>query len=480
MLKLLIDTNVFIPLEPSSSSDISENTSFTAKLARLSNQGKCELWVHPAQKVDIQQDKSSKRKAVRLALLQKYPMLRFELGEVPTIKTNDWVDHHLMEALRKNAVAMLVTEDVRLTRKIQRELGAERVVSTAEAVALLTMSQEDEYAAIPAVESVDAYQLDPKDPIWASFRSDYRGFDQWLGKCQREHRKCFVVRNDASGKLDAVTIVNEEKNDKRGEKTLKICSFKVAEYASGNRLGELLFKAIFVFAFEQGYDSMYITAFSKHTALIGLLLELGFLEEAARKDNDEIQFHKLLKSSVIMDLSISSLEYHIRYGPYGLNLNCEKYIVPIQPKYHQMLFPERQVQPPLIPTKAGCANAIRKVYVSRSRHAALAPGSLLLFYQSGVGACVNCFGVVEHCIRSASRDEVVSYVMPRTVYTSDEIEEMVNSAEILAIRFRQCLRSVSPAITLSELIAEGVVSGAPQSISRVKEGCESWMMKRLA
>lgn len=55
-MRFLIDTNVVIPLEPTSPQDVSSHSVATAKLARLSNEGKCELWVHPAQKVDIEQD----------------------------------------------------------------------------------------------------------------------------------------------------------------------------------------------------------------------------------------------------------------------------------------------------------------------------------------------------------------------------------------------------------------------------------------
>ncbi len=102
-MKLLLDTNVFIPLEPTGESHAA-GTSRVVELATLANAGKCQLWVHPAQRIDIGNDTDVRRRTARRTLLSKYPMPSLTVGPRPPGKTNDWVDDHLISAVKCSAV----------------------------------------------------------------------------------------------------------------------------------------------------------------------------------------------------------------------------------------------------------------------------------------------------------------------------------------------------------------------------------------
>src|SRR5262249_24119998 len=130
----------------------------------------------------------------------------------------------------------------------------------------------------PAVERVIAHELDGDDPIFDSFRADYRpDFDGWLRRSKLEHRPAWIIRNP-NGTLAAMTIIKAEEDQPYGLscRVLKICSFKVSDGARGFRFGELLLKSIFGYAFSNPFDNIYVTAFDKYAELTELFEDFGF------------------------------------------------------------------------------------------------------------------------------------------------------------------------------------------------------------
>ncbi|MCW5940060.1 MAG: GNAT family N-acetyltransferase [Fimbriimonadaceae bacterium] len=480
-MKLLIDTNIFIPLEPTSPEDISEQTQTASRLSQLASKTNTQLWLHPAQRVDIAKDKTAARRSLREQLFSKYPVLIVNLPPVPPRRTNDWVDEQLVLALQRNAVSALITEDRRLTQKAIKQLGTERVLTLADAISLLASLVEAELAPPPAVECVRAYQLDIRDRFWDSFRADYGddAFDRWLQKCQQEHRLAWVIRAPDSSALVGAAIVNHEKKETRGRKTLKICSFKVDAAHSGRRYGELLLKSVFCHAFENRFDSFYITAFPHHEQLIGLLTDFGFGREIAELPNGEIALSKPLALDLPVQRQEKPLPYFIREGPFSFDPHWTPgYLVPILPKYHAMLFPELQAQQPLVPGREAFGNSLRKAYLSCSGTRTLRPGSILFFYRSEDEQAVRTWGVVEQSLRSDDADRICDFVMPRTVYTRDEIVEMCDRGQVLAIMFRQCLRPIRNPVRLEEMLKERAIAAAPQSLMKLKPPAKQWMTER--
>jgi len=488
-MKFLLDTNVFISLEPTRLVEV-ENA-VDSELSRLVLSGGHQMYVHPVQQVDIDRDPDEERRGLRTLLLQKYPTLpnppplSDALGEQlgPCEHgSNDWVDHQLIAALAGDAVDFLVTSDVRIRKKVRR-LGLEpRVGTPREAIALLKDLFDRVPSPPPAVESTQAHTLDERDPIFESLRADYAPhFDAWFTKCKRQHRQAWVIRDEGNA-LAGLCIVKSEDETVFGltGKLLKVCTFKVSENHNGFRFGELLLKTCFDYATQNGYESSYVTAFEKHGALIALLLDLGFEQIEPRTTLGERVFVKRFVPDG-MDPA-DPLEYHLRYGPHAVDTTAARlYVVPIQPHYHEMLFPEAEGQARLRfdTGRHPCGNAIRKAYLCNSITRQIRQGDMLLFYRSEDAQAITVVGVVESWMASAEANKVARFVGKRTVYTFPEIEGLCREGrETLAVLFRQ-VDILNGPITLDTLLELGVLNGHPQQITSIDIEERTWLQQRL-
>lgn len=412
-MKFLLDTNVIIDLDPLRTTEQHAIPAVVARLQHYANAGACSLWRHPAQDVDINQDRNHLRAQARTTHFAKYPMLECNVQVPPQGKTNDWVDDQLLGAVMRNAVDYLVTEDVRLRKKASRAGYGERIIEVREAIALLESKAAERPPRVPNVDPDKVYNLNLDDRFWDSLNADYEGFRDWFRKCQIEHRECFVMRSLEDRSIIGCAIVNPERepNDIRGKKTLKICCFKIHELHNGKRLGELLLKQVFRHAFANQFDSLFITMYEKSRHLAGLLEEFGFEEEAERRTTNEIQYCKHLHLNSAPKYGCTGLDYHVKFGPFAVDAAVRKYLVPIKPIYHQMLFPELQGQLSLPLQAESCSNGIRKAYVSHAKIQEPTPGSLLFFYRSHDLRAVDCIGVVERCLRTQVPDELERFVV---------------------------------------------------------------------
>jgi len=487
-MKFLIDTNIFIPLEPGAYADLEAGTPAAIEFARLASETGNQLYVHPVTRVDIRRDVDDVRRKVREILFKKYPRLpnpppissslEQVLGRADP-QTNDWVDNHLIAALEVDAVDFLVTED-RSLRKKARRLGLEdRVATVAEALSILRDLYDIAPMPPPAVQAVKAHALNEADPIFRSFREDYPDFDTWLTKCKREHRQAWVIEMEPP-RLAAVCIVKQEKSVdfSVGGKILKMCSFKVSEEYNGFRFGELLLKTVFDHASSNRYDWIYVTVFEKYGNLIRLLEDFGFQDVGHRTERGELVLAKPMSFTEADRDSHQPLPFNIRYGPFGTKIKgVPAFVVPIKPQYHRLLFPEAEKQLELMPGMHPFGNSIRKAYLSNAAIRTITPGANLLFYRSQDIHSVTCLGSVEGILVSSSPIEIARYVGKRTVYRLAEIEALCQR-EVLAILFRQS-RILKNPMPLRVLIANGVLSAAPRSILTVPERTIEWLQTQL-
>jgi L-amino acid N-acyltransferase YncA len=485
-MKLLIDTNVFIPLEPTSPSDREVLTDTTAKLHKLSIEAGFQIFLHPAAKIDIDKDFDEARKSLRYILFEKYltlpdpPSITSELesflGPAP-VGTNDWVDHQLIQALHEDAVDFLITEDRRLRNKARRLGLLSRVVSVTEAISLIEDLVERIPRPPPAVRPVKAHAIDPKDSIFESFRIDYPEFEEWFRKCRREHRQSWVIDGKAK-QIAALCIINEEKHPPRplSGKVLKLCSFKVSDNFNGFRFGELLLKAVFEHASKNQYEWIFVTVFEKYGKLIELLEDFGFSLLDKKTDLEELIFAKPLNPN-IEETYLEPLPYHIRFGPSHFRKDVPSYIIPIQPKYANILFPEASSQVGLFQGAYPSGNSIRKAYLCHAKTKSIPDGSIILFYRSHFDRGLIALGIVEETFRSSSSDEIARAVGKRTVYSLDEIN-LLCQRMVLVVLFRQA-KIFSPPIPTEQLIEGGLFKRPPQSIASVKEEALSWIQKEV-
>jgi GNAT superfamily N-acetyltransferase len=371
----------------------------------------------------------------------------------------------------------LVTEDDGLHRRARKVGLADRVFTVAEAIAWIGRTYEREEISLPSVEAIKAYGLDKADPIFDGLRADYSGFDKWLDKCRAEHRDCWIISE--GGALAALVIYNDEDyaaagTKHTGPKIMKICTFKVSDLHHGKKFGEQLLKQILWHGQRNRYDLLYVTAFPKQKALIRLLEDYGFKNEATRQ-NGEVIFEKPLGDGpVSRSTELSVLDTDRRHYPRFVDDPAvRKFIIPIRGPYHRKLFPE-------FGPSAGAnvtdrpGNTIRKVYLCRAVTNQLRPGDLLFFYMSrdaGFGSqSITTAGVVEAVRHSGDLDQIISWTAKRSVYTAAELATMVGESErpLKVIDFL-LVGHFEPIISLDQLIDEGVLRGPPQSICRIDE-----------
>jgi len=487
-LKLLLDTNVLIQAEPTEPSCLEEGASVVSSLLNAAAQGKHGVFVHPASVQELLNDKDAERCRTRTVLVHKY----LQLVSPPRVSaaledligrakpgSHDEVDHALLAAVSGNAVDFLVTADHRLKNKALRADLGERVATPSETLRILKAFQPKQPTPPPAVRPLLAHELDESDPIFESLRQDYEGFDHWLKRCKLQHRHVFVVFGDR-GAYDGICILKPEASREHGLEgnLLKVCTLKVSSRAFGKGYGELLLKAVFDYCLASTFDSLYVEVLEKHGDVISLLEEFDFAQCKSKTARGELVLAKKLTCSKKERQEMHALGFNVKYGPHRLKVEgVPVLVIPIQPIYHAVLFPDAEEQADLFPGSISSGNAIRKAYLSHASIGGIEPGSVALFYRSRDKRAVSCIGVIESVLRSRDPMGILRYVGKRTVYSFDEIEWRCKK-EVLCILFRHAMVLRQP-IGLKELKSTGLLTGHPQSIVRAYEEGVGWLQSRL-
>lgn len=500
-LRLLVDSNFVITLEPYAGR-MEPGQPLAAEVARLAADQGHRLCVHPATRDDLLQGRDPERRAQRIAELAKYPLLEegpipaalvAVLGEPPATGSNDHRDLRILAALHQNAAPFLITDDRALRRRATRVGLADRVLTAADAAAMLRQLAPALLSPPPRVRVVASYALDGDQPIFESLRADYDGFDSWLDQVVRpdaDNRDCLVI--DEDGRYAALAIVKRVERDCPHDfpaPVSKIATFKVDVGYVGSKYGELLLKSIFRAAHDRGAACLYVEVLPKHAGLVELLGMFGFVDSGHRTVRGELVLAKRLRPTDTA--CCPPLQYHIAFGPPAIQGSGNVFVVPILPGWHEQLFPDS----PTLPSDAAqqlalitkpdlgthpWGNALRKAYLCHSPTTRLQAGDTILFYRSRDAQAVTAVGVVEDTLRSGDAAEVLAFVAGRTVYTPDEVAEMCARVDgVLAVLFRQD-RFIDPPWTLPELQANAVLKTWPQSITSVRERGRAWVNERLA
>ena len=477
-MKVLFDTNILIALEKPG--EILKDS--LAEMVRLARELHYEICVHPEQVEDLKRDKDEARREVQLSRIRQYPELndpprptRAEVSALAWTESNDndRIDNLLLFAVRRSAASFLVTEDLRMHAKARRAGLADRVHDAEEFLAYLReqdLANRSVQTECVNVETVSVSHLDSGDALFDSLRADYEGFDGWFAKCAEEGRKAWIVRD--GGGIGALCIFKEETDERVGAdgtilggRSLKLCTFKVV--ARGKKLGERLLHVALLYAWRNGFRQVYLhTRTEEQPHLVRLLGDFGF-ENRGRHHScpaDDVYAKPMQPTGGEIPIARGDfLDFAIRYYP---NVRSERivrrYLVPIQPQFHERLFPDARRQLLLFDESGSEANAVRKAYLCRSPLNALGTGDLLFFYQSATAKSVECFGFVESVDRLSDPDEIIPLVSKRTVYSEAEIREMAGGGPLLVILFRLVRRFESP-VSMDRLRACGV-AGNIQSI----------------
>jgi rRNA-processing protein FCF1 len=469
-MRTLIDTNLIIQLED----DHVLEERFSTVYREALQAGK--LLIHPRSKEDIERDNDERRKLKTLSKIAKYGAL--EHPPIPDFtfmesigapqRPNDIVDAHLLYAVVKNSVDFLITEDGGIHRKAKRVGIHDRVLTIDQARDLFLSFTQRVSPSVPFLENIPVHNLDLKSHFFGSLRADYGGkaFDDWLEGVSRDGRMCWVHKTD--GVLRALCIYKEETTRPDSATipipTLKLSTFKVSEDYSGNRTGELMLKMAFRYAITNDLKSIYVTVLPKYPRLISFLEDFGFNVVDTKGEEFVLMKHMVPQTFANTD----PVKYAILYYPHHLDgPSIQKFIVPIRPEYHELLFPDcpcALTDGPSSPRPQG--NTIKKAYLSESRTKKLNPGDLLLFYRSHDIKTVTSVGVIELAFRSNDPNEIVREVGNRTVYTREEIETMARDG-CLVIIFRHVENLTRP--VSASVLRDFGMRGNIQSIRLISE-----------
>lgn len=472
-LRILIDTNIFI--------DSESNQIIRSDLANL--QATCSennviILVHPASKNDIKRDLVKPRKEIHKSKFDKYPVLE-DPGEPSSEfisiigepkREQDIVDNKLLYAIYKNAVDYLVTEDKGIHTKANKLDLKDRVLTIEQAEEKITATFE-KYIPIPvSLEHIPIYKLDLQSEFFNTLREDYGSeFNEWFTTKCKEGRMCWCYRQNED--LKALLIYDERKKQilrDHDEKVLKMCTFKVSEEVRGSKIGELLLKMCFDFCNKNGLATAYVTLFPEKTFLIELLEEFGF-EFVSKEPNGELKYLKDFLAPGSLD-DLHPWVYCKKYYPNFFDgARVRKFIIPIQPQFHNRLFADAKKEQlfidefePIIVEQ----NTIKKAYICKSSITRIRPGDILLFYRSQIDQGITGIGIAEKVLRHPSKfDELTEFIGSRSVYSMKELKELYGD-NALAILYRYI--GQLPSLILKDSLLElETIKGPPQSIQEL-------------
>ncbi|WP_457306928.1 GNAT family N-acetyltransferase [Polaromonas sp. P5_E6] len=474
-LRFILDTNILIPLQDSFVA-LEPNLANFVKLAGV---GGHQLLYHPASEADIRRDKDVARRTRMLARLRQYTKLQPgppPPWSAPGINVNDACDDEILYALENEAAHALITEDQKLHAKAKARGLSSRVYFIQSAEDWLRRLHEPAKIQLPNIEDVELHTLTVQlpNPFFDSLRAGYAGFDGWFRAKAQEGRHAWIYRD--GGNLAALCIYavqHDEKITDNGEllngSALKLCTFKVGETARGRKVGELFLRAAFRYASDQRCEAIFLHANpERHAHLIDLLDDFGFFAVGTyRGDTMYVKRHPVNPPP----LNIDAFEYVKRFYPHYLSgIGVQKFLVPIQPNYHRILFPDYAVPGTSLPAdhpRTHVSNAMKLAYLSHAPSNQVHAGDVVIFYRTHDLKATTTLGIVESFHTSSDPAEIARLVSRRTVYSKQEIVNMAKRpTKVMLFRL---IEHFPTSVDYDWLRKNRVVRGPIQSILRITD-----------
>jgi len=477
-LRFLLDTNILIPLQDSMVVLQPSLTDFI----RLCNAHGHQLLYHPASVEDIRRDTNDDRRNRTLSRLPQYTLLQEGVPcpwNVPGTSVNDACDNRILWSLEQNAAHALVTEDQGLHRKARARGLHDRVYFIQSANDWLRRLHEPGTVTLPNIEEVELHTLTPQldGPFFSSIRADYPGFNDWFARIAREGRKGWAYSEQGLRQVRAICIFTVQTNERVTDEglvlegaALKLCTFKVGEEVRGRKLGELFLRAAFQFADTHQCRNIFLHVNPRQQDhLTNLIEDFGFV--IAGNYAGDVVFvkqHPVDPPAVQMN----PFEYSRCYYPHYISgEEVQKFIVPIIPRYHDILFPDCAVPGQSLPQghpQQHVGNAIKLAYLSNSVSKLPRPGDVVLFYRSHDRKAVTTLGIIERYESVGQADEIARMVSRRTVYTEVEIAGLTRP-ETKVMLFRLIKHFENPVSYQESLRPLRVVRGNIQSITQITD-----------
>jgi hypothetical protein len=479
-LRFLLDTNVLIPLQDSYQV-LSANLQNFVRLAQV---GGHALMHHPANLEDFARDDDQKRRQRNLERVKLFPALEQPapcLWNTPQTKPNDACDNALLYALHCDAVDALVTEDKGIHAKARDRGLANRVYTIQMAEDWLRRLHETNQVVLPNIQDVPLYSLTPELelPFFDTLKQDYppnpgkKGFDEWFRGKARNKTKAWIYRS-LDNDLAAICAYDIQTNERINDEghvlpgaALKLCTFKVGDTVRGRKIGELFLKAAFRYATSNSCEHIFITAKAdKQSFLIYLLEDFGFQPKGTY--NGDLVLVKAHPAAPPPADDITPTAYVKRFFPhYRADSAVQKFLVPIQPGFHEMLFPDYEAtQATLFGAQGDVGNAIKLAYLCHAPTNNIFPGDVLLFYRTTDEMLVTSIGVVDQFEISDDSARIASLVSRRTVYSMEDIDKMAKKPTKVML-FRLIGHLPQP-VPFKRLLRDNIIQGNIQTIRKIE------------
>jgi len=474
--RILLDTNMLIYLEDDHVLDAN-----VAKLTRiLYDSSDYKIVIHPKSIVEANKIKDERRKSIFLSKILVYkqienpPNASKEFQELAGYKNeNDKIDNELLFAVKQNCVSYFITNDTELQKKSEKIGLKDKVLSIEDAIEKFKIQEKSNIVTPIFINKEYIYQTQIENSFFDSLREDYKGFDEWFKKKQKNNEKAFVTKDKKNEVTSFLMLKVEDEKEKYEEfekpfkpaKRLKVSTFKVGD--TGKRIGETFIKIIIETARKEKVDEIYITIFPKHNFLIDLFKQYGFEYYTYKNtENAEGQINK----EYILVKNMKDKSYY----PFIKLDNQNIFIIPIQPPYHKLLFPEAvkefQIKISDYEGMDAASNAIKKAYISNSVIKKIKSGDILLFYASQDRKAITALGVVDNTFNTFdSIEDITNLVRKRTAYDDNELRDSADT-DSLVIMFKHYM-CFSEDIDFQYLITNGIVNGYIQCPTEItKEG----------
>lgn len=441
-MRVLLDTNILIGRE-----DPKLPPEGLPDLLRLLNQNGVVLLVHPASLKELEGDPDLERRQLILAKTRSYAQLeqpptpshRFVMAVGGSGSPNDLVDAMMLYSLKSDAVSFLLTEDRELLHRAARVAIQDRALTIQGGLDYFSGLFAREIPSSPLTLKLSAvHALDVDDPFFDSIKRDYTEFEAWFRRIAREGRQCIWLPAQ-DNRIGALLIYKDETEaliDRPAKRRLKICTLKVGDSLSRQRVSELLLSWAFQYGNQNGFSETYLTIYPRFGSQIAILETLGFSDIGAQAE-ERVLLKKLTYEN---GKPPAADQFFKTYFPaFRQDAQVRKFLIPVQPTWHTRLFPDyytHRVQRVFedFSGAAPAGNAIRKAYLSHSRITRIRPGDIVLFYRSQDVRLVTHLGLVEQAAVCGTLEQVIQTAGNRTVLPIRELESLCQGP-VLVILF---------------------------------------------
>lgn len=486
-MRVLLDTNIVIHRENKRVSNYS-----IGHLYRWLDKLKYDKVIHPYSVSELKKYRDAEAQESIAVKLEAYDIIKtikipdiifLEALKMPEKSENDKIDNCLLYEVYLGRVDILITEDRKLRNKALKLGLSDKVFSINSFISNATAENPSliEYKML-AVEKTYFGNINVNDSFFDSFRNDYIGFDKWFArKCDEEAYIC----NTDEGKVLGFLYLKTEGPDEnyldvyppfKPMRRLKVGTFKVE--STGFRLGERFIKIIFDNALQRNVDEIYVTLFNGReelTALASLLQRWGFTYYGVKNSNGKEEQVLIKKVKSIIS------KFSVRMNFPNICCNCNKFILPIFPKYHTTLLPDSKLNNENRIDFLGREPhryALQKVYISWASDNGVKQGDIILFYRTGdegsvkkYTSVVTTVAIVDEIISNiSSEEELLSLCQNRSVFSTQELKSFwANHRFNLKVMKFIFVKSLTKRLTLGYLWEHGIVTppGGPRSFMKL-------------